>query len=239
LGYAGRPCGAEGGTKRCAPNYLRKWQPYFEQHGICGSGYGMDRGIPEDTLVEMEDGSLVPVSVLMPGDEIKSLSRDGDEILILEITDVNPVVIPVCAVNYKRADGTYGSSIVGDDSYINTMAPSESNTGTWRIPDLASSDGLAIGDKIRADGGNKWYEVVNINCDETVDGYDIKLYGGSPGSSTYPTYFIGEDKLVIMGDEGEGPYQPPQPVPEFSTIGILLALLAVTIGLGFLVIKKK
>jgi hypothetical protein len=170
--------------------------------------------------------------MLVPGDRVKGPNRQGGEDPeIITVVDVPlPVVKDVCVINYKVDDTpTYNSVLIGMDTFLNTQAPSESNVGSWKRN--SGTYPLAIGDKVKGKN-NIWYDVVNINCESTADTFEIFF------SSGFPAFFIGDEGIAVMGDEGE-PLPPPPPVPEFTTIGILIALLAITIGLGLFILKKK
>ena len=231
-GYAGKTCiyGS------CEPDSIPT-RYYHEQLGYCTGGSLANKGIPGSMLVEMEDGSFKTVASLVPGDNVKSFDQKGDFEIITIVDIPLPEIRDVCVVSYKIDDTpTYGNVLMGMDTFLNTQITPESNIGVWKK--ITGTYPLAIGDKVRGKD-DIWYDVVNINCFTTEETYDILF------SSGFPTFFIvdpanpGNPPIAVMGDEGEGEPPPPPETPEFSTIGVLLALLAVTIGMGFLVFKKK
>jgi len=70
---------------------------------------------------------------------------------------------------------------------------------------------------------------------DTVNDFMTVMYksGNNP-----PTDLIGSIALLFLSLDTGGALGNGQ-VPEFTTVGVLIALLAVTIGLGFLVMRRK
>jgi hypothetical protein len=140
-------------------------------------------------------------------------------------------------------DGVNASTFVDDSDYTKMAKKEEILPNDTQYISVCNEKGHSYQDTTCGLAEN----IINFDASE------INATGGTYKSSNGKTILVNKtaDSVIISGDldhaeasnSGGTPYGGPSEgggsVPEFSTMGILIALLVITLALGFLVLRRK
>ena len=167
------------------------------------------------TKIAMADGSYKNVEDVEKGDLVISYDEEtGQNVVDAVLEKLESPRVTYLVINNELELADYHVLLVN---------------GEW----IEAGD-AKVGDILRGING----EDIVINSIEVVEvenpvkAYDLRI------EKTNNYYADG----LLVHNEGSGCYETfngPPPVPEFSTIVILLALLAVSLAMGYLIMRKK